>query len=117
MKQIIDGKTYNTDTAELVQTYRFEDIIGSGPLVQQSLYHTNKYHGKSKHRYFIVTETKDGSFIKPLTKDSIQAWMAGNYYNPLYWNVLHVKYELDDDDRLKTALSFDYVREAKEKAE
>lgn len=73
-KRIINGKTYNTETATRLWHYEDPD----GPPIEEVLYKTR--HGAYFLYYRDDTAPTEG--IKPLTPDETQKWLEAKSWHP-----------------------------------
>src|SRR5690348_15168646 len=65
-KRIIDGKTYNTETATLLGQWEADDTP-----IEEALFKTR--HGA--YFIYVFLDTKPDEWIKPLTAAEAQSWM------------------------------------------
>lgn len=83
MKQIIDGKRYNTETATKVASYWNGLSRGEFDAIEENLYVTKngnwffEYYGGAGTEYseWFGNSASEGSGIKPLTPDEVSVWL------------------------------------------
>ncbi|MHC2086616.1 toxin-antitoxin system HicB family antitoxin [Methylobacterium sp. CM6244] len=78
-KRIIDGKTYNTETATLIEG---RDEVDNAWIQGNYLYQT-RFGAFFNYRYLSGADEHDHETIEPFTPDQANAWLEKNYsYQP-----------------------------------